>query len=128
MYSRVAAAIRLRREAAALAALLLLGFGSASAQVVAPQPLVGVIRMIDAGQFKAADTAIDSALSQTNDPAEKTALQFQRERMRRILLDFDQSADQVKAQIRKQIPDLNVDEFSRWDARGYIEHRMIDGR
>ncbi|HEY3521083.1 MAG TPA: transglutaminase domain-containing protein [Rhodanobacteraceae bacterium] len=84
--------------------------------------------MIDAGQFKAANAAIDGALMQTNDPAQKTALQFQRERMRRILMDFDQGADQVKAQIRKQIPDLTDEEFARWSARGYIEHREIDGR
>ncbi len=133
MRHRIAAAatrcFRARHGAAAYAAALcLLGCGISLAQVVAPEPLASVVRMIDAGQFKAADAAIDTALAQTADPAEKTALQFQRERMRRILLDFDQSAEQVKAQIRKQIPDLKDDEFSRWAARGYIEHRVIDGR
>ncbi|MBS0431413.1 MAG: transglutaminase domain-containing protein, partial [Proteobacteria bacterium] len=84
--------------------------------------------MIDAGQFKAADAAIDRALAQADDRAQTTALQFQRERMRRILLDFSLDAGQVEALIRKQIPDLTDDEFAYWDARGYIEHRMIDGR
>jgi transglutaminase-like putative cysteine protease len=133
MRHRIAAAatrcFRARHGAAAYAAALcLLGCGISLAQVVAPEPLASVVRMIDAGQFKAADAAIDGALTQATDPAEKSALQFQRERMRRILLDFDQSADQVKAQIKKQIPDLKDDEFARWDARGYIEHRVIDGR
>src|SRR5690242_14818210 len=130
MRSRIAAAASRVRHGAALyaAALWVLGCGLSLAQVTAPEPLASVIRMIDAGQFKAANAAIDGALTQTNDPAQKTALQFQRERMRRILMDFDQGADELKAQIRKQIPDLTDEEFARWSARGYIEHREIDGR
>ena len=130
MRSRIAAAASRVRHGAAMyaAALWVVGCGLSLAQVVAPEPLASVIRMIDAGQFKAANAAIDGALAQASDPEKKTALQFQRERMRRILLDFNHDAEQVKAQIRKQIPDLQDDEFARWDAGGYIEHREIDGR
>jgi len=130
MRSRIAAAASRVRHGAAMyaAALWVLGCGLSLAQVVAPEPLASVLRMIDAGQFRAANAAIDGALAQTSDPAQKTALQFQRERMRRILLDFDQDAEQVKTQIRKQIPDLKDEEFARWGARGYIGHREIDGR
>ena len=91
--------------------------------------LRGVGAAIDAGQFKAAETGIEAALAQAGaDAPTRDALLFQRERMRRILLDFALGADGAKAQIRKQIPDLTDDEFARWDARGYIEHRVIDGR
>ena len=107
-----------------LAILMLLGAPSA---VAAAESTAGVIAMIDAGQFEAATTTIDRLLA-SSDPAERRALQFQRERMRRILLDFDLSADQVKAQIHRQIPDLTDREFEHWAARGYVERRIIDGR
>ena len=66
-----------------------------------------IIAQIDAGQFKAAEAAIADALAQPDVDAEtQAALAFQRERMRRILLDFTLDADDVKARVRKQIPDL----------------------
>jgi len=109
-----------------LAILLLLN--GASSAFAATTPAAGVVAMIDAGQFEAATAAIDRALATSIDPAERRALQFQRERMRRILLDFDLSADEVQAQLRKQIPDLTDREFEGWAARGYVERRVIDGR
>ena len=109
-----------------LAILLLLG--GASSAFAATTPTAGVVAMIDAGQFEAATATIDRALATSTDPAERRALQFQRERMRRILLDFDLSADEVQAQLRKQIPDLTDREFEGWAARGYVERRVIDGR
>jgi transglutaminase-like putative cysteine protease len=88
-----------------------------------------IIAQIDAGHFKAADAAITSALAQPGLSTEaKTALAFQRERMRRILLDFTLSADEVKARVRKQIPDLTDAQFAKWDAAGLFEHQVIDGR
>ncbi|HXD38798.1 MAG TPA: transglutaminase domain-containing protein, partial [Rhodanobacter sp.] len=62
-----------------LAILMLLGAPSA---VAAAESTAGVIAMIDAGQFEAATTTIDRLLA-SSDPAERRALQFQRERMRR---------------------------------------------
>lgn len=88
-----------------------------------------IIAQIDAGHFKAADTAITNALTQPGLPADtRHALAFQRERMRRILLDFTLSADDVKARVRKQIPDLSDAEFAKWNAAGLFEHQVIDGR
>lgn len=87
------------------------------------------VALIDAGQFKAADADIDKALAQPGLPPEtREALLFQRERMRRILLDFTLDTDAAKARVRKQIPDLSDAEFSRWDQQGLIEHQVIDGR
>lgn len=96
----------------------------ADGKVVAP-----IIAQIDAGHFKAADTAITGALAQPGLSADtRDALAFQRERMRRILLDFTLSADDVKARVRKPIPDLSEAEFARWNAAGLFEHQVIDGR
>ena len=47
--------------------------------------------------------------------------------MRRIRLDFTLTAEDVKAQLRKQIPDLTAEEFTAWDAAGLLERKTIDG-
>ena len=79
--------------------------------------------------FEAAEAGIATALAATSLPADtRTALLFERERMRRILLDFTLTADEVKARVRKQIPDLADAEFARWDAAGLFERQSIDGR
>lgn len=118
----------LRHTAFALA-LCCASFTGTTLGADAPASLDRAIAQIDAGQFKAADAAIDQALSQTNlsEHAKQDWL-FQRERMRRILLDFTLSADDVKTRVRKQIPDLSDAEFARWEAAGLFEHQTIDGR
>jgi transglutaminase-like putative cysteine protease len=88
-----------------------------------------IIAQIDAGHFKAADTAITGTLAQPGLSVDtRNALAFQRERMRRILLDFTLDADAVKARVRRQVPDLTDAQFAKWDADGLFEHMVIDGR
>lgn len=95
----------------------------------AATPLDAVIAQIDAGHFQQADAAIDRALETPGlDTAQQQALRFQRERMRRIRLDFTLDADQVEARVRKQIPDLTQAEFDRWNRAGLFEHLTIDGQ
>ena len=103
---------------------------AAMATQAAPDPAVrGIIAAIDAGQFEAAEGAIAAALAEpATDEATREALLFQRERMRRILLDFTLDANAVKARLRRQIPDLADAEFARWDAAGLLERQIIDGR
>ncbi|GGY28193.1 cysteine protease [Rhodanobacter panaciterrae] len=108
---------------------LLLATPLAVAGTASNPPLTPIIAQIDAGHFQAADTAITDALAQAGLSAEtRTALAFQRERMRRILLDFTLSADDVKTRVRKEIPDLSDVEFAKWNAAGLFEHQVIDGR
>lgn len=123
-----AAARALRRKAFALALCC------ASASVLAagtdtPASLHDTIAQIDAGHFEAAEVSIAQALAQPglSAPARQDWL-FQRERMRRVLLDFTLDAEAVKQRVRKQIPDLTDAEFAHWDAAGLFEHQTIDGR
>lgn len=118
----------LRLAAPLLALLLVVPFAHAEnnkdGKAVTP-----IIAQIDAGHFKAAEAAIADALAQPGLTAgTRDALAFQRERMRRILLDFTLSADDVEARVHKQIPDLTDAEFAKWDAAGLFEHQLIDGR
>jgi transglutaminase-like putative cysteine protease len=88
-----------------------------------------VVVLIDAGHFSEARSRVDQALATSDTSADdRQALQFQRERMRRILLDFTLSADDVKARVRRQIPELTDTQFAEWDAAGLFEHMVIDGR
>ncbi|MFC5436393.1 transglutaminase-like domain-containing protein [Rhodanobacter umsongensis] len=108
---------------------LLLAVQLAFAATADDRPLAAIITQIDAGHFHAADAAITAALAQPALPADaRTALAFQRERMRRIRLDFTLDADDVKARVRKEIPDLTDAQFAKWDAAGLFEHQVIDGR
>jgi len=111
--------------ATALACLLVAGIASAAAT----SPAQHATALIDAGQFSSAEADITKALAQPGLSAEaRDALLFQRERMRRILIDFTLDTDAAKAKVRKQIPDLTDAEFARWDSQGLIEHQVIDGR
>jgi len=97
--------------------------------VAAVAPLPQVIAQIDRGAFATADAQIDEALhDSTLSEAARRDYAYQRERMRRMRLDFSLDAAAAKAQLRKQIPDLREDEFARWDAADLIEHLDIDGQ
>ena len=88
-----------------------------------------IAALVDAGRFSEAGQAIDSVLSHPGvDPAIAGALRFERERMRRILLDFTLTAGDVQARVRRQVPDLTDAEFQAWDAEGLFERMTIDGR
>ena len=84
---------------------------------------------VDAGRFVQAESTIAAALADL--PARSSAaiaLRDERERMRRILLDFSLDRDQAMARVRRQVPDLRKEEFDAWDAAGLLEKREIDGR
>ena len=86
-----------------------------------------VTARIDRGDFVGAHDAITAALPDAS-PLDAKVLAFQRERMRRIALDFDHDATQVRERLRRQIPDLTEGEFARWDAQGLLERMDIDGK
>jgi transglutaminase-like putative cysteine protease len=135
MDTQLPVATRIRRHVVGtrlfllIAALALLVAAPATWATPGAPTLSSITAQIDAGHFKAAQAAIDTALAQPGVTADqRQALLFQRERMRRILLDFTLSADDVKARVRKQIPDLTDAEFAKWNAAGLFEHQLIDGR
>ena len=94
----------------------------------ASDPLATIVADIDTGRFEHAEAAISQALDDGDaDAAHLQALRFQRERMRRIRLDFSLDGATVRNRIRAQVPDLREDEFQRWDRAGLIERLDIDG-
>lgn len=132
LHATVASATRhhaRKLSASALLAVLLMIAGALYAnETQATQADGDVIALIDGGQFKAAEISIEQALARSDLSANaRSALLFQRERMRRIRLDFTLDANAVKALVRKEIPDLDDAEFADWDAHGLFEHQVIDG-
>jgi transglutaminase-like putative cysteine protease len=128
VHIRFTRATTARRYRILLGIAVAVGVFVAGTALAAAPPSDAVTAMIDAGQFQAAQAVIDQALAQPGlDAAERSAYQYQVERMRRIRLDFSLDADAVKARLRKDIPDLTDAEFARWDAHGYLEHQVIDG-
>lgn len=116
-----------RGVAAAFAFALLLA-GPALSQD-ADGRLSEVVTLVDEGRFADAESSIAKSLAADDLSSEsRSALEFQRERMRRILLDFTLDEKAAKARVREKVPDLRDDEFARWDAAGLIEHQVIDGR
>lgn len=99
-----------------------------TAAVAAPSPLAIVASRIDRGEFSQANASIDAALADPGMPAdERRAYEFQRERMRRIRLDFGLVRSDAIERVRRRIPDLSEDEFDAWDAQGLLEALDIDG-
>ena len=94
-----------------------------------PEQLAQVRALIDHGDFKGAEARIAQSLAQPDVPAAtREQLVFERERMRRILLDFTLTPDEALARLRRQIPDVSPREFAAWDSAGLLEHQVIDGR
>ncbi len=126
-----AASARWRRRLAVVLCLVAVPWLSV-AQAAQPETVPSVEEVaarVDAGDFKAAEAGISSALAQSGLSAEQQrAHAYQRERMRRILLDFTLDEDGVRERVRKQIPDLTEAEFAKWNAAGLFEHQVIDGR
>ena len=92
-------------------------------------PLSAIVQLVDTGAFSDAERAIADALrSSALSPEQRQAYEFERERMRRILLDFSLTAADAQARVRKQIPDLKDAEFAAWDAAGLLESRVIDDK
>src|SRR5687768_2033499 len=116
------------RAVPALLYACLLGLAWAQ-QPTGADPEARVTALVDAGRFRDAENAIAQAQARPGIPSDQRArLGFQRERMRRILLDFTLDQAALEAGVRKQIPDLTDAEFARWLAGGLFEARTIDGR
>jgi transglutaminase-like putative cysteine protease len=98
----------------------------------APAPtsaLSEIIESIDAGRFRRAESRIAQALNDASlDADTRRGLEFQRERMRRILIDFTLTEDDVLARLRQHIPTVTRDELAGWEKAGLLEHQVIDGR
>ncbi len=87
-----------------------------------------ILRSADAGEFAAADVAIESALARADlTPEQRVTLEFERERMRRIRMDFSLDRDAALARVQRIAPAIDAARFDAFDAQGLLESMRIDG-
>lgn len=95
-------------------------------QAKADDGLAEVRALADAGRFRDAHARIDALLPNA-DPDRRRALEWERERMRRVRIDFSLDRAGAWQRVQKQIPDLDAREFAVWDRQGLMEAMEIDG-
>jgi Transglutaminase-like superfamily len=88
-----------------------------------------VNKEIASGNFAKATAMIDK-LIKNNDlqPATIYDLNFQKDRLRRIRLDFQKTPDDVLEYLRKYYPDADKKTLEKWEADGSLEYKIIDGK
>jgi transglutaminase-like putative cysteine protease len=87
-----------------------------------------VAALVERGDFAAADAAIATALESPSLAAgTRQEYLFERERMRRIRLDFPLTRAQMEVQLRHEVPDLSAAELAAWDRDELLERYVIDG-
>lgn len=90
--------------------------------------LVEVVAQVEAGGFAQAEADIEAALADAALPQElRGALEFERERMRRIRLDFGLTRADAIERVRREIPGFTGMQFDAFDAQGLMEGMTIDG-
>src|SRR3546814_16292872 len=123
--SAAAVARRFRGLALALCVAIVSCLSCVQAAEPANLTVEQVAGLVDAGRFEAAETGIADALTQAGlSPAQQRAYAWQRERMRRILLDFTLDESEVEERVRKPIPDLTDAAFAKRRDPGLIARHV----
>ncbi|HEY5910955.1 MAG TPA: transglutaminase-like domain-containing protein [Verrucomicrobiae bacterium] len=80
------------------------------------------------GSFQEAAKTLSAALeSNTNSPAQRKQLEFERDRLERIRKDFPWTQEALFAELKKNVRGLSNEEFGRWVKEGRFDSREIDG-
>jgi transglutaminase-like putative cysteine protease len=108
-----------------LTPVLLLGVSLAGARGVTVETIG---RLVGTGHWQEARQEIDQELAQTNANFQtRQDLLFQRDRMRRMRLDFDKTREEVFRESQAIAPAITEQDFAEWEKSGAIEFMDIDG-
>jgi hypothetical protein len=81
------------------------------------------------GEFTKAKKMIDEKIhSGTLGYPEIFELEFEKERLERIKLDFNKSSNDVLKFINKYYPELKEKDLIKWEEDGSLEYKIIDGK
>lgn len=109
--------------------LLFLALFAASLAATAGTKLSSIQQLVDSGKWQQATREIDRQLTKSKlSFADRDALLFEKERMRRIQLDFHKNRDQVLKEAQALVPDLSDALFARFERDGAVEQMKIDGK
>ncbi|MFZ2324575.1 MAG: transglutaminase-like domain-containing protein [Ignavibacteriaceae bacterium] len=88
-----------------------------------------VNQLIQNGEFSKAKNLIEQKLNGENLSYEDILnLQFEKERLERIKIDFNKTADDIIKYLQKYYPDINENDFKKWEDDGSLEFKIIDGK
>ncbi len=86
-------------------------------------------QLVQTGEFSEAIKMIDEKLESTNlSNDEKFELQFEKERMYRIRIDFNKTAEDVLNYVNKYYPDAKEKDLEKWEKDGSLEFKIIEGK
>ncbi len=89
---------------------------------------VGIQEAYSQGNFTNARMLIDNFLSRDGlISADSSYLKQLRDRMDRILLDFNLSEEQILEQLTLPFPGIKAEHLKAWESSGKLEMRIIDG-
>ncbi|MFZ0452441.1 MAG: transglutaminase-like domain-containing protein [Ignavibacteriaceae bacterium] len=84
---------------------------------------------IKSGNFTKADSMIDNIIDKNNlTESEKYELNFRKDVLHRIRLDFQKTQEDVLNYVRKYYPDANEKTLEKWENDGSLEYKIIDGK
>ncbi|OGU70142.1 MAG: cysteine protease [Ignavibacteria bacterium RBG_16_34_14] len=109
--------------------IILMSFLFSGSAILAQTNFPEINKEIEAGNFTKASLMIDEIIKDSDlNSLEEYELNFQKERLERIKLDFQKSAEDILEFIRKYYPDANEKTLEKWEIDGSLEFKIIDGK
>ncbi|MGH7953915.1 MAG: hypothetical protein ACREFE_18610, partial [Limisphaerales bacterium] len=106
-------------------ALLLLMLQTTNMQAATVEEITG---LVGDGHWREARQEIADELARTDlNFQTREDLFFQRDRMKRMRLDFGKTREQVFQEVRAIAPTITGEQFANWEKSGAIEFLDIDG-
>lgn len=98
-------------------------------QCIAQTDFSNINQEIEKGNFNIACALIDSIIHYANiSPLQKYNLEFQKEIMQRIRLDFKKNKDDVLKALRRYYPEISENDLLLWENEKSLEMMIIDGQ
>ncbi len=84
--------------------------------------------MEERGDLAGAEKYLTAAIERADDAAFRRTLEFERDRLRRIRLDYPYDRDRMWEIVQRAVKDVTREEFEQWIGEGKFDIRIIDGR
>ena len=94
--------------------------------VSTPQAVQGARELLQKGEFKKAEQLLTDSLAIAAKNDQK-ALLWEKERIRRIRLDYDNKEEDILAHCSEKIKDFTPEELKKWESEGKFDVQVIDG-
>jgi hypothetical protein len=98
-----------------------------SSMIIAQTKYPEINKEITAGNFTRAAELIDAKLINDVSAEERWNLNFAKEKMDRIRLDFGRTREEIKTALDKYYSDLSEEQIDQWEKDKQLEMKVIDG-